>query len=68
MIAAEDPPKPILKLMAWTRDHYLSIRYRYAYNGNEEAEHAFEELRATAACAVPDLIRIYQEARTPSSR
>jgi hypothetical protein len=69
MIRAKDPPPVMLKLLHMLRRQRLvKIRYRYAYQRNEEAEYAFEVLGKSAAGAVPGLIRIYEEAVTPSSQ
>ncbi len=70
MIAAKDPPKPVLKLIefARTRQRLIPIRYHYATQRNEEARYAFELLRTNAAGAVPGLIRIYQAGVSASSR
>jgi hypothetical protein len=63
MIQANDPPRPVLKAMAWIRNHrILPLRaYRYAFTRNEEALYAFEVLGTNAAPAVPALIKIYQQ-------
>jgi len=69
MIGAKDPPAVVLKLLEIVRkQHLIKIRYRYAYQRNEEAEYAFEVLGKDAAGAVPGLIRIYEAAVTPSSQ
>ena len=46
----------------------LHLRYRPAYQLNEEAEYAIEILGTNAVGAVPGLTKIYQDARSESSQ
>jgi len=69
MLRANDPPRWVLKAMQTIqRRGWLRINYRYAMPQHEEAEYAFRVLGTNAASAVPELIKIYQENRSPSSQ
>ena len=69
MIRAKDPPKLVLKLLDLViKQRLVVIRYRYAFHRNDEAEYAFQILGTNAACAVPSLIRIYQDNVSPNSQ
>jgi len=69
MLRAKDPPPIVLKLLDLARKQRLvSLRYRYAEQRNMEAAYAFETLGASAAGAVPTLIKIYEAHRSASSR
>lgn len=69
MIAAKDPPAPVLKVMEFLRARtFLFGRYRYADRLNEEARYAFEVLGPTAAPAVEALTKIYERNISPESK
>jgi hypothetical protein len=69
LIQAKDPPAIALKGLEWARSRRLLFTsYRYASTRNEEARHAFEVLGASAASAVPELIKIYQRNVSPASK
>lgn len=68
MIRAKDPPPVVLKLIEFQRYHWTRINYRYARLRHEEAEYAFQVLGTNAVSAVPELIKIYKEAVSPSSQ
>ena len=69
MIRAKDPPLLMLKLLETARRHrWMGINYRYASSRQEEAEYAFKVLGTNAVPAVPELIKIYEENVSASSR
>jgi hypothetical protein len=69
MIRAKDPPPFLLKLIRRAeRYRWTGIKHRSAVWRNEEAEYAFSVLNTNAVSAVPDLIKIYEEDRSPSSQ
>ncbi|MBI2929748.1 MAG: HEAT repeat domain-containing protein [Verrucomicrobia bacterium] len=69
MIRAKDPPPVVLRLLQFAaRYRWTRINYRYAQPRQEEAEYAFRVLGTNAANAVPELIKIYEEAVPPSSQ
>ena len=69
MIRAKDPPLTLLKLLRLAeRYRWTGIKHRSAMWRNEEAEYAFEVLNTNAVSAVPGLIKIYEEDRSPSSQ
>ena len=69
MLRAKDPPPLVLKLLEVARRHpWTRINYRYAVLRHEEAEYAFQVLGKNAVSAVPELIKIYQRAVSPSSQ
>lgn len=69
MIRAKDPPPVVLKLLQLaTRYRWTQINYRYAQPRHAEAEYAFRMLGTNAVRAVPELIKIYEQAVSPSSQ
>ena len=69
MLRAKDRPPWVRKLIETARRFGLRrLQYRYAVDLHEEAEYAFEMLGSTAASAVPELIRIYEQNLSPSSQ
>jgi hypothetical protein len=69
MLRAKDPPPLVLKWLESARRHpWTRFNYRYALSRNEEAEYAFQVLGASAASAVPELIKIYEKCISPSSQ
>ncbi len=68
MMEAKDPPAPVMKLLQWARRHSWRINYHSAISRNEEAEYAFQVLKTNAVAAVPELIRIYNKAVSPTSQ
>lgn len=69
MIRAKDLPKPVLKLLDLvSKQRLVVIRYGDAFHRNDEAEYAFQILGTNAACAVPALIKIYQDNVSPNSQ
>jgi hypothetical protein len=69
LLRAQDPPPPMLEMLDRLRKQSLvRVRYRYAMERNQKARFAFEILGTNAACAVPALIEIYDEGRSPFSQ
>ena len=69
MIRAKDPPTVVVKFLEFAgRYRWTRIHYRYAVPRHEEAEYAFQVLSTNALSSVPELIKIYEEAVSPSSR
>jgi len=68
MIRAKDPPPVVLKLIEFQRYRWTRINYQYARKRHEEAEYAFRVLGTNGVSAVPELIRIYEKAVSPSSQ
>jgi hypothetical protein len=65
--ATESDLRARLRRLA-TKQRFVFVNYRYAPDLNREAEYAFELLGTNAESAVPELIRIYQQARSPDSQ
>ena len=69
IVRAKDPPPLALKLIEFAARHrWARINYRYAWQRHEEAEYAFRVLGTNGVSAVPELIKIYEEAVSPSSQ
>ena len=69
LLRAKDPPPAMLKLLDRLRKQSLvRIHYRYAMERNQKACFAFRILGTNAACAVPALIEIYEDGRSPFSQ
>jgi hypothetical protein len=50
------------------KQSFVQIKYRHSSELHREAEYAFELLGTNAASAVPGLIKIYRQARSPDSQ
>ena len=69
MLSSRDKPKWLLDTASFVRNKGLPIsEFRSSRELHEEAEYAFEILGSEAVSAVPELIRIYEQNISRSSR